>query len=250
VLLAGCGRFGFDAVRPTDVGDAGHTDATTLDTSVTDAPFDAAAIAGLVVRYPMDDNLTNGVATSTDATLDGMCTACPTATTGRFGGGYTFSNDRIQLPTSSLVGEAPHTVSVWMRPQTITDGAAINKAYSNTSDYAPYSLGFYLSALEYESTANGSSADGLFDPLARDLTGAWHHVATTWDGATKCLYLDGTRIAMANATILDSTRPITIGADTDGGVPTRFYTGDLDELRFYNRALDTGEILALTSNAL
>src|SRR5262249_7177951 len=79
--------------------------------------------------------------------------------------------------------------------------------------------------------------------------GAWHHVAYTWDGTTNRLYIDGTA-ATSTATSHDAgaVTYAFLGA-TGGALPADFYSGALDEVRIYDRALAVSEIAAMALGA-
>jgi hypothetical protein len=74
-------------------------------------------------------------------------------------------------------------------------------------------------------------------------TGQWYHIATTYDGSTVNLYvngqLDGT--APASGTVATSPQPLRIGGDETGW----FFNGLVDEVSLYNRGLSGSEIQAI-----
>ncbi len=88
--------------------------------------------------------------------------------------------------------------------------------------------------------ANAIEAFGEQDVLK---TGRWHHLAMTFDGAALKVYCDG---APAAARSVGKKRnpgggPLTIGRRTDGYAPSQF-SGLIDEVRLYGRALSAAEI--------
>ena len=71
---------------------------------------------------------------------------------------------------------------------------------------------------------------------------SWHHVALTFraDGCT--LYLDGESISSHPGSALplaDTLAPLLVGASSQGNFP---FSGEIDEVAIYDRALDTREI--------
>lgn len=78
-------------------------------------------------------------------------------------------------------------------------------------------------------------------------TNHWYHVAATFDGAMHRLYLNGAMVHEAHGFFKFSRgEPIRIGAKGDDTTPKHaFFTGDLDDVRIYNRALSAKEITAL-----
>ena len=80
----------------------------------------------------------------------------------------------------------------------------------------------------------------------------WIHMAGTYDGSLMKLYLDGQEIGQRSLTgdiNLDSSRPLTIGVEENGGghTPENPFDGRIDEIRIYNRALSSSEIAEIAS---
>ena len=79
---------------------------------------------------------------------------------------------------------------------------------------------------------------------ARSPTGAWTHLAATYDGTTQRLYVNGTQVATLALTgaIVDlDLRRCKIGGNS---VWAEWFSGLIDEVRVYNRALSAAEIQA------
>ena len=74
------------------------------------------------------------------------------------------------------------------------------------------------------------------------IDGSWMHAAATFDGTTMRLFIDGVEEASLDApglTINANSLAMGIGAQSDG---TRYFQGQMDDVRIYNRALSEGEI--------
>ncbi|MCR9016482.1 LamG-like jellyroll fold domain-containing protein, partial [Aquiflexum gelatinilyticum] len=77
--------------------------------------------------------------------------------------------------------------------------------------------------------------------------GTWMHVAVTFDGTKTTMYINGVEdnsATYAPVTIRPNTTNLQIGA-WDG---INRWTGDLDEVRLYGRALSSAEILNLANS--
>lgn len=77
-------------------------------------------------------------------------------------------------------------------------------------------------------------------------TGSWHHVVGTFDGHTLAVYIDGN--PAANSAVSGAIRPsigtnLMVGADPID--PARKFTGVVDEVRVYRRALSASEVATL-----
>ena len=72
-------------------------------------------------------------------------------------------------------------------------------------------------------------------------------VALTYDGATEKLYTNSVLSASRSVsiTLASSIYPVRVGT---GDAITTYFNGVVDDLRIYNRALTTSEILQLYNN--
>jgi Concanavalin A-like lectin/glucanases superfamily/Putative Ig domain len=78
----------------------------------------------------------------------------------------------------------------------------------------------------------------------------WTHLAATFDGTNKRLYVNGIEVATQTtglgALIYDpASVPVTIGADWVRDSPAYFFKGWIDEVSLYSRALTRNEIIAI-----
>ena len=75
----------------------------------------------------------------------------------------------------------------------------------------------------------------------------WTHLAATYDGAAVRVYVNGTLAGTTPATgsMPASTGPFRIGGN---GIWDEFFSGHLDDLRLYNRALSATEVQAEHGN--
>ncbi len=75
---------------------------------------------------------------------------------------------------------------------------------------------------------------------------SWHHYVGTFDGTVVKLYIDGVEAASTNYTGVFSARtPLRFGAANSIVDPDRAWNGMIDEVRIYNRALSSTEILSM-----
>jgi hypothetical protein len=75
----------------------------------------------------------------------------------------------------------------------------------------------------------------------RLVAGAWTHLATTYDGATQRLFVNGVQVATQAQTgaITATTNALRIGGSI---TMSQYFDGRIDEVRIYSRALSAGEI--------
>ena len=78
--------------------------------------------------------------------------------------------------------------------------------------------------------------------------GAWHHIGLVWDGSYRYLYVDGVEAAKDTTAIAYSLKSsegglyIGVGKALDAGT---FFSGLIDDVRIYNRAVNAEDIAAL-----
>jgi hypothetical protein len=137
-----------------------------------------------------------------------------------------------QLPAAS----AAQSIAAWINIGAMPAGASTIVALTGASSAVKLGLGAStVQVLNNIGTALISTA--------APSTGAWHHVAYTWDGSSNRLYVDGVA-ATPTATAHDSgaVTGAFLGA---GSASAEFYTGSLDEVRVYDRALTAQEVNSL-----
>lgn len=90
-------------------------------------------------------------------------------------------------------------------------------------------------------TTNVSGLQGVTGPQPLTLN-AWTHLASTYNGITLSLYVNGNLVASqpVSGTIIPSAGPLRLGGNSIWG---EYYVGAIDDVRVYGRALTRTEIL-------
>lgn len=78
-------------------------------------------------------------------------------------------------------------------------------------------------------------------------TNVWQHLAATWDGVTMRLYVDGVQVITAakGGTLTADTTPISVGAVGTGTTADSYLSGNIEDIRIYNRAMTANEIMTI-----
>ncbi|HEY5924942.1 MAG TPA: LamG domain-containing protein, partial [Kofleriaceae bacterium] len=79
------------------------------------------------------------------------------------------------------------------------------------------------------------------------LLNQWQHIAVTFDGDAKKLFVNGTlfpAVATGEQVVGDSS-PLLIGCDRDSGAVSRFYAGLIDKVIIYSAALSETDVAML-----
>src|SRR5947209_10850069 len=94
-------------------------------------------------------------------------------------------------------------------------------------------------------SGDGSSYDALISGPGVVTTGSWYHVATTFNAGDWKIYVNGIQVASKTSTvtsIFPGTATLFIGRDS---TITHNFTGLVDEVEVFNRALSGNEIYSI-----
>ena len=77
----------------------------------------------------------------------------------------------------------------------------------------------------------------------RSPNATWTHLATTYDGSTLRLYVNGAEVRSlaAGGTMTVSTGPLKLGGNA---IWNEWFAGTMDDVRIYNRALTPAQLQA------
>ena len=198
---------------------------------------------GLVAAYGFDEPSGTTVADASGTGNTGTISGATRSTTAKFVRSLSFdgNNDWVTVPdANSLDLTTGMTLEAWVRP---TAGSlwrtAIIKETTGNLAYALYSASQVGSALR---PASWIASQGINGTTAIALN-TWTHLATTFDGATWRLYVNGAQVATR---ALATPIPVSSGALRFGGnsIWGEWFQGQLDEIRVYNRGLSAAEVLA------
>jgi hypothetical protein len=200
---------------------------------------------GLAAYYPFDGNANDASGNGNNGVTNGV-----TVVAGKFGDAFYFEgNDYVEVPHSTSLNLTSRTYSAWIKFSAAVPGWAgiVVKAHksSETSDVVGAQMNIVSQKLACEVFPTGSSQAQVFGSrLLND--GNWHHVASVVDQGSSnvTLYVDGTYEAQQQCTWLPTANlsnavPVLIGVDRERAM---FFTGVIDEVRIYNRALSALEI--------
>ncbi|MCC7264632.1 MAG: T9SS type A sorting domain-containing protein, partial [Candidatus Latescibacteria bacterium] len=194
-------------------------------------------LEGLVSYWPLDSNANDAEGTNPNhgtvygATLQGS---------GRIGGCYYFDgyDDRIAIPINGFpTGGGARTTAAWMK----TGAGGLHEiiSYGATGGGQAWTMGQWDQNVFVSSWASPQytvSAPGLNN-------NAWKHVVVTLESGTAKTYVDGS--------LIDS-RGMGINTGTSAGgqigariSPTEYFSGYIDEVGVWSRALSSSEVSQL-----
>jgi hypothetical protein len=218
----------------------------TTTTAVVSVTVSNAVSTGLVGAYAFDEGTGTTALDSSGTGNGGTLSNAAWTTAGVFGSALSFngSNAWVSIADSaSLDLTTSMTLEAWVRPSSITSDwrTIILKERPSGLAYALYAAdGASRPPAGYVSV-NGTDAAAVA-PTTLPLN-TWTHVAMTYNGATLRLYVNGqlvgSRATTGSAPV--SASPLRIGGNAVWG---EWFSGSIDEVRIYNRALSQAEIQA------
>jgi hypothetical protein len=221
-----------------------------------------ATNSGLLAYWPLDDGSGTKAGDTSGNGITGTLINSPTWTTsGKHGNALSFtaaSSQYVDISTLTFIPTTAVTLSAWIK-LTGTPGAfdamIIGKATicanSNTDFPIKLTVNASRQATFYGDGGGDFSHDTTLNSSALSLN-TWYHVTATFqkDDFAR-LYINGVQVASAAVayTFSNTTAPwrlggITIGSGCGDG---SYFPGSIDDVRVYNRALNSTEVATLAN---
>jgi hypothetical protein len=201
----------------------------------------SAALPNTVSRWAADGNALDSVDSNNGTLINGV-----TFGTGQFGQAFSLNvtNQYVDIPDSnSLDITNALTISAWINPTTVTSSRIVDKITVGVTDgYLLDILGGSLRMIAGSRLLSGGTV----------ATNTFQNVAGVYAGQFMRLYINGVQVASNDfgsiAPIPTNNRSLKIGVDSTGN--GNLFSGLIDEVNIFNRALSASEIgqLALNPN--
>jgi hypothetical protein len=160
------------------------------------------------------------------------------------------TNDYVTIGNVSSLsfnGTLPYTIEAWVKPRIGGSGGYILSRF-RSGIAATYTLSITSDGKlrSTRNTAPWSVVSHEFIPF-----GEYTHVATTYDGTTLRIYINGKDVGNVLIGACSSSEPLLIGARLNAsGIPESFFDGEIDEIRFWNISRSVEQIQADMHRAL
>jgi uncharacterized repeat protein (TIGR01451 family) len=205
----------------------------------------ASPPSGMVGWWPGDGNASD-IQGSNNGTLQNGATFAQ----GFIGQAFNLDgvDDYVNIPDNDhLEVNSQFTLEAWIRPAFDTgDNHRIISKFGSIGNYA-YQMGVAPNGgLISEISGNGTTFDSLSSPPLLLTRGQWAHVATTFNGGSWKLYVNGVEVASKTSQVTSifsgGATDLSIGRDPVG---YQYFAGLIDEAGIYNRALAASEIQSI-----
>ena len=226
-----------------------HADRPTRDAAgnaTTSSPINVTVTnGGPIAAYGFDELAGPSTADRTGSGNNGAISGATWSASGRYGAALNFdgSNDLVTVNDANALDlTTGMTLEAWVNP----DVAPNNWRSIIAKERASNSLTYQLTAGSNSSNrpATRIYAGGGVRSLpggTRLTAGTWVHLASTYDGTTMRLFVNGVQVASQAQTgaITATTNQLRIGGST---TMSQYFDGRVDEVRIYARALTAAEI--------
>jgi len=212
--------------------------------------------ASLALRWKFDETAGATAADTSGNGLNGTVSAGITwlPSAGVLGGAADFNGSNASITIAdraTLDGTAAFTLSFWFKANAFNAAGLVSKRV-NFSDNNSFST--FLGE-DGKLNVDIDSNNDRFTSAAVFNRGAWYHIALVFDGSQPVasrakLYVNGSLNTTADetsATVPNYNSPLNVGILHAGA--TTLFDGQIDDVRFYRRALDAAEV-ALVQDAV
>ncbi|WP_421877825.1 LamG domain-containing protein [Marinoscillum sp.] len=220
--------------------------------------INASSDEGLIAYYPFSGNANDESGNGINGTLgDGQTSSLfPSLTADRNGNpneSYFFDgvDDYINLGVNGIFDIKDYdafTFAFWVKSDLGTDGSIWSK-YISASDNRMWVINNRPNSYRITLCNNGSSS--LQDSVSVVKTGQWQHIAITYEAGMLKMYSNGTledskQLAVNILENAPTAATVIGGVHFSNNLFDSNFTGALDEMYFYKRALSAQEINALS----
>lgn len=206
----------------------------------------SGARPGLVAAFGFNEGQGNTTADTSGNGLTGSLSNTNWSS-GKFGGALGFtgrSSSRVTVPSAPVLQfNTGFTMSAWVNPQAAqsTEPTVIAKEVAGGLSYVLYAKGSGTGPNAYALKSDGyhsAAASGVLP------AGVWSYLTASYDGSQLKVYVNGTLAGSTamSGTFLAGTGALRIG--NNAVFSNEGFAGRIDEVRVYNRALSSAEILA------
>ena len=231
---------------------AGNNSGISEITVSTDAEIDTGE-PGMVAWYKFDGDANDATAYANHGAIGGdptFVTVTHPNGTGNQAIVFDGMQDSVLAPNAVQLISDYTTISFWIRTDAlVTSGESYVIDFGNWNQRCKISLPAHGKIVWTTNSKNAVSDNFIHDMDSKDgnelIVGFWWYVTMVHDGVNDIIYIDGEEVnnLPAAGTLNSTSRPLGMGNNPDNG--GQYFTGALDEVKIYNRALSPDEVSLL-----
>jgi len=204
---------------------------------------------GLVGYWPFNGNANDESRNGNNGTVYNA-----TLTTDRFGNNtsaYFFDGSTSYISGTSInlpVGNNPRTISAWFNTNTLNMTTKIIFYWGTCLLNHAYGVSLLKDSIL--KIRNWGWQNDFDKPFEYSIN-TWYHVVTTFDGDTTRIYVNGTKLGSNNKQVWNTVQgDFAAGRILLSGYGQTYFSGKIDDIRVYTRALNQKEITLLYTEIL
>ena len=218
--------------------------------SVSAVPPAGPTLTGLAAYWSFDSSSNFNVPDVGGSTLTKGNGASWSAS-GKFGGALSLNGGSQSLydtssPSYLPVGNSSYTQSVWFKPDVVSGTGGLVGWGDYGSSRRTNALRLYENSGGFRHYWWGADLDctGAQCPIS---TGTWYHVASTWDGTTRKLFVNG---VLKRSDTPGANNATAANFHIGKTCCSEFFSGLIDDVAIYTRALSAGEVAELANSSI
>ena len=218
--------------------------------SVSAVPPAGTTLTGLAAYWSFDSSSNFNVPDMGGSTLTKGNGASWSAS-GKFGGALSLNGGSQSLydtssPSYLPVGNSSYTQSVWFKPNVVSGNGGLVGWGDYFSSRRVNALRLYENSGGFRHYWWGADLDctGTQCPIS---TGTWYHVASTWDGTTRKLFVNG---VLKRSDTPGANNATAANFHIGKTCCSEFFNGLIDDVAIYTRALSAGEVAELANSSI
>ena len=168
--------------------------------------------------------------------------SCETGKTNNYSMNFDGIDDFLEIPLIDVSSQNQITIEVWTKPLELDEYHQIIR--QDGSFFLMYENNSITFGLQLE---NDQLTQTSYSINLNDFLNTWTHLAVTYDGDTKYIYINGTLVTSeiinsGNLNFISNNPPLEIGRFGAGNPSQEYFNGYIDEVRIWDIALTETEI--------
>lgn len=177
------------------------------------------------------------------------------------GAGFNGTTSGIAIGTAggNTIGSGDFSVAFWVNITALPASGKQGALFSKRDDTGSNGL-FYVAIsdsgiLKFIGRISGSGTQYTIDSASTLSTSTWYYVTVTRSGSNGYMYINASLDASNTSTFSSgnfnqSSYQLTFGMQNSGFGNEQFFSGKMDEVGYWSRALGSDEILSLYNNGM